>query len=164
MKYILTLNENTLGASLLNQINTADTWEEQIHQKTFTQAEGLVVGTNTISLKIQFGKLGRTGFTDNTYLDDLSVNLTLYGTALSINNFEKFDFNFAPNPAKNFINLSAANSIEKVEVYNLLGKKALSTRINNDRSTLDISELASGMYVMQVTIDKQVGTYKIIKE
>ena len=87
-----------------------------------------------------------------------------YDATASVNELEKFNFSFAPNPAKNEINLSAAKKIEKVEIFNLLGKKSLSTKVNSLNSTLDISNFASGIYLMQVTIDNAVNSYKIIKE
>lgn len=36
--------------------------------------------------------------------------------------------------------------------------------MRDTKGTLDISNLSKGVYIMNVTIDQNVGTYKIIKE
>ena len=82
----------------------------------------------------------------------------------SIDKLKKYDFNFGPNPTEHSIYLSAAKSIGNVEVFNLVGQKFLSTDMRDTKGTLDISNLSKGVYIMNVTIDQNVGTYKIIKE
>lgn len=94
-------------------------------------------------------------------LDEVSI---IQGT-LSKKQFKADNnFSFAPNPTNNFVNLSASKNIEKVEFYNLLGQNALSAPVNGLRKEVNISNLKSGIYLMKVTIDNAVGTYKIIKE
>ena len=94
-------------------------------------------------------------------LDEISI---IQGT-LSKKQFKADNnFSFAPNPTNNFVNLSASKNIEKVEFYNLLGQNALSAPVNGLRKEVNISNLKSGIYLMKVTIDNAVGTYKIIKK
>ena len=94
-------------------------------------------------------------------LDEISI----IAGALSNKEFKADNnFSFAPNPTNNFVNLSASKNIEKVEFYNLLGQNALSAPVNGLRKEVNISNLKSGIYLMKVTIDNVVGTYKIIKE
>lgn len=94
-------------------------------------------------------------------LDEISI----IAGALSNKEFKADNnFSFAPNPANNFLNLSASKNIQKVEFYNLLGQNALSAPVNGLRKEVNISNLKSGIYLMKVTIDNAVGTYKIIKK
>jgi hypothetical protein len=94
-------------------------------------------------------------------LDEISI----IAGALSNKEFKADNnFSFAPNPTNNFVNLSASKNIEKVEFYNLLGQNALSAPVNGLRKEVNISNLKSGIYLMKVTIDNAVGTYKIIKK
>ena len=81
----------------------------------------------------------------------------------SIDKLKKYDFSFGPNPTENHIYLSASKSIGKVEVFNLVGQKSLSTDLHASKGALDISNLSRGIYIMNVAIDKNVGTYKLIK-
>jgi hypothetical protein len=87
-----------------------------------------------------------------------------YGTTASVDQLEKFNFSFSPNPSKNFIKVSAANNIENVEIYNLIGQKVLSKNLSANNENINISDLAKGVYVMNVTIDGLKGSFKIIKE
>jgi len=94
-------------------------------------------------------------------LDEISI----IAGALSNKEFKADNnFSFAPNPTNNFVNLSASKNIQKVEFYNLLGQNALSAPVNGLRKEVNISNLKSGIYLMKVTIDNAVGTYKIIKK
>lgn len=96
-------------------------------------------------------------------VDKLNQNwespITLSNTDLS-----KFDFNYGPNPANNIINLNASKIISKVEFYNHLGQKVLSTKVNALDSKINIESLTNGMYVMAVTIEDLKKGFKIIKK
>ena len=92
-----------------------------------------------------------------------TINVTVNNT-LSIDKLEKYDFSFGPNPTGDFIYLSATESIGNVEIYNLLGQKSFSSDLGDNMGTIDISNLSSGIYIMNVAIDEKIGTYKIIKE
>ena len=81
----------------------------------------------------------------------------------SIDKLEKYDFSFGPNPTEDFIYLSASKNIGNVEIFNLVGQKSLSTDLRASKGTLDISNLSKGVYIMNVAIDKNIGTYKLIK-
>lgn len=93
---------------------------------------------------------------------DILVTLTQPQTG-TIDKLEKYDFSFGPNPTENLIYLSASKSIGKVEVFNLVGQKSLSKNLSETKGTLDISNLSRGIYIMNVSIDQNIGTYKLIK-
>ncbi|WP_046756871.1 aryl-sulfate sulfotransferase [Kordia jejudonensis] len=67
-------------------------------------------------------------------------------------------FSFAPNPVKNTFTIHG--TIDKVEIYNIMGK-LISTSYEN---TVDLSNQKSGMYIMKVFANKKVTTAKIVKE
>ena len=73
-------------------------------------------------------------------------------------------FSYYPNPAIDVVNLSAAQTIEKVEVYNMLGQKVLDQKVNAVSSQINVAQLTQGTYLMQVSVDGKVGVYHIIKE
>lgn len=68
-----------------------------------------------------------------------------------------------PNPANNFINISTTENISNVEVYNIVGKRVLSIK-NLQNNQVDISNLASGMYMLRLTNGTSIATKKIIKQ
>ena len=67
-----------------------------------------------------------------------------------------------PNPARNIINIESNNEIKEVVVYNLLGQKI--KQYHSAINTIDISDMANGIYVINITTDKGVTTKKFIKE
>ena len=72
-------------------------------------------------------------------------------------------FAFYPNPANSVVNLNSVNEIEAVAIYNLIGQKVMNTVVDATTTQLNISNLAAGAYIMEVTVNGQVGTYKLIK-
>ena len=94
--------------------------------------------------------------------EEVIVTMTPPQTA-SIDRLKKYDFSFGPNPTEDLIYLSASKNIGNVEIFNLVGQKSLSTDLHASKGALDISNLSRGIYIMNVAIDKNVGTYKLIK-
>ncbi|QQX76673.1 MULTISPECIES: T9SS type A sorting domain-containing protein [Aequorivita] len=72
-------------------------------------------------------------------------------------------FSYYPNPANDVISLKAANSIDSVAIYNLLGQQVLSAKVGATTSDLNIAGLTTGTYIMKVTVNGQTGTYKVLK-
>ena len=99
---------------------------------------------------------------ENPTPEEVIVTMTPPQTA-SIDRLKKYDFSFGPNPTEDLIYLSASKNIGNVEIFNLVGQKSLSTDLRASKGTLDISNLSRGIYIMNVAIDKNVGTYKLIK-
>ncbi|WP_431159335.1 T9SS type A sorting domain-containing protein, partial [Winogradskyella poriferorum] len=76
--------------------------------------------------------------------------------ALSVDDVNfAFDFNLYPNPARDVINLefNTNNAVDlQIRVFDMLGKQVLqSTSVQQDRMTLDISDLSLGTYFINVT-------------
>lgn len=94
-------------------------------------------------------------------IDDVSV--TLDATA-SIEDLEQFSFKSYPNPTNDYVRLSAAKNINKVEIYDLLGKQVVTNELNTKRADVNISKLSKGIYIVKVAIDNAVGSYKIVKQ
>jgi len=84
---------------------------------------------------------------------------------LSADSLEKFNFSYFPNPTKDRLQLSAAKSIKKVTLFNLLGQQVFTEMFNNQKTaSLNVSSFKTGVYVMKVQIEDAVGTFKFLKE
>lgn len=94
------------------------------------------------------------------YIDN--VYMYIAGTASVEDNL--FNVSLYPNPANNRLNISAANTIQNAEIYNVLGKKVMNVSINKTSESIDISNLASGVYMIKYSIENSVGTAKFIKQ
>ena len=73
-------------------------------------------------------------------------------------------FSFYPNPADSSINFSSVDNIESVTLYNILGQVVVSRKIDATTAQVDVENLATGTYIMKVSVNGEVGTYKVIKK
>jgi hypothetical protein len=65
-----------------------------------------------------------------------------------------------PNPTANRVYIQAEN-VTKAELFDLMGRKVMETNQNQ----IDISNMISGSYILQVTTQKNITkTFKIIKQ
>ena len=62
------------------------------------------------------------------------------------------------------VTLKNNNSIEKVVLRNILGAEVLKSTINATQTTMDMSNLSSGSYILTVFVNGQSAQYHILKE
>lgn len=84
--------------------------------------------------------------------------------ALSSSAFNLSGFSAYPNPVKDVLNLEYTSNITSVRVFNLLGQQVLANAINATTANVDMSQLNSGAYIVNVEIDGALQTIKVIKE
>lgn len=93
-------------------------------------------------------------------IDDFKVTTT--GTA-SNDQFFKENFNIYPNPTSDVLNISAINGLEyqEVSIVDLTGRKIKSV-LNS--TSIDVSDLASGTYIINILTSEGKATSKFIKK
>lgn len=70
-----------------------------------------------------------------------------------------------PNPAGNAVTVSAGASIANVSVHNILGQQVLVQSANGTSTTLNLSALTAGTYLVKVTSDKgATATLRVVKQ
>lgn len=105
------------------------------------------------------------GMTCNNFVgSDLAMDISFQSTVLSTDENVFDGFSFFPNPVQNTINISTQTEVQKITLFNLVGQAILEQEVNATSSQIDISRLTSGVYLMQISVDGQIGTYKVIKE
>ena len=97
-----------------------------------------------------------TVYFDNIYF---STEAILGINDVAINGYKVF-----PNPANNQLTIMADESIENIQVYNLLGQQLINKNSVNNRATINISKLNQGIYVVRTTVDGAIGTKRFIKQ
>ena len=157
-----TINAATGNASeRVAKLMVFDSW-----QTVSVPLSALVTNTGVFSPEnfFQF-KLGsssdlrtKEAFFDNIYF---SVNLP---TSLGTTKFEKSNLKVYPNPATSNITIEANSAIERVSVYNILGQEVLSKSPKANNTTLDISNLQKGTYLVKTTSEGKTETTKLIKK
>ncbi|PWK17895.1 T9SS type A sorting domain-containing protein [Xanthomarina spongicola] len=101
--------------------------------------------------------LSSIGFGDNQYV------MNVVGDVLGVEEFSlENSVSIFPNPTSNIITIDTSNKItvNSLELYNIVGKQVIKT---NNVSTLDLSELSSGVYMLRVITDSGTLTKKIIR-
>lgn len=70
-----------------------------------------------------------------------------------------------PNPAENEINVSVGDStfVGSLSIYNMLGQLKIDSVLSAGESLVDITSLASGMYIVQAEVGGKTLSQKLIK-
>ncbi|MFP3594414.1 T9SS type A sorting domain-containing protein [Chryseobacterium sp. SIMBA_038] len=69
-----------------------------------------------------------------------------------------------PNPVQDILNVSFDKNILSVTVYSTAGQQVLTKTINDNKGTVDVSTLPSGIYMVKVNaVNNTVKTVKVIK-
>lgn len=71
-------------------------------------------------------------------------------------------FAYYPNPVKDVLNFRGNESVKSIQVYDLNGKLILN-QTSNSISSINLSALPTGTYVVRATTDKEINTFKIVK-
>ncbi len=96
--------------------------------------------------------------TDN-YMVYKSFTYTQAITAVSVENINNnISIKVFPNPTSDFLRISAKD-VSKVELYNILGSKVIST----NTTTVNLKELTNGVYILKVYTPAGIVTKKIQK-
>jgi Secretion system C-terminal sorting domain len=69
-----------------------------------------------------------------------------------------------PNPAQDYVRLSAGDLSLEVALYDLSGKLVRAPRVIPADGTLSLLDLSKGVYLLQVRHEGRVGTMRIVKE
>jgi len=83
---------------------------------------------------------------------------------LSVEDFTATNFKMYPNPARDVLNLSASVEIEHIAVVNMLGQRVLEQTLGSLSSSIDISELKAGTYIISVTLNGQDSSHVFVRQ
>ncbi|MFT5248512.1 MAG: hypothetical protein ACI93P_000225 [bacterium] len=84
--------------------------------------------------------------------------------SLGVNDYLKDKIIIAPNPSKNYLQITYSNHLEikTIKIYDVLGK--LVCQENNPLNNIDISKLNSGLLFIKIETENGIFTKKVIKE
>ena len=91
-----------------------------------------------------------TGVTVNLYLDNESFDLA--------------KLRIYPNPTTDFLNISYYESIDRVEVYSLLGQRLMNVVVEDTETVIDMTSLASSTYMVRIWVGESNQLVKVIKK
>ncbi len=160
-----------------------------INDVVFTDADGSATfasgqnydifdGVNTLVFRTQFSNADFIG----TVIPTSSANVTgpaaefngtaqIFGTSsanivLGVQSNEIEGFAAYPNPVlgNNLTITTNSTDNKNVQLFNVLGKKVFTASFSGTRKTLDISNIASGIYILKVIEGTRIATQKLIIE
>jgi hypothetical protein len=113
------------------------------------------VGLHVFNIRVK----DNTGQWGPVFRNVVSVQTTL-GTA----DFDLKNVVVYPNPVKDILNISFDTTIASVAIYNLLGQEVIVKSPNANETSIDVSDLVSGTYLVKVYAENAVRTLKVIKQ
>jgi hypothetical protein len=159
----------------------------QINNASFTSADGTVAFVFNTNNNLNDGStiVFRTMFAEADYIGQVIpsgaanrlvlvaefngtaqvVARSLADVTLSVDSFNSIKgFATYPNPVTSDNVTITSNSAEnkQVAIFNVLGKKVISTHFTGTKSDINVANLASGIYILKVTEGTKTATSKLI--
>jgi hypothetical protein len=109
------------------------------------------------SFKVRF-RFNGTNMTEEADKKVIFNNISISAVDKNVLSAEKYQeelqsLSIFPNPAKDRIKIVSTSAIDKVLVYNIFGKLVYKSPKKSNNSTVDISNLSKGIYLVKVFSD-----------
>lgn len=106
-------------------------------------------------------------YTDPNNCSNAAKQAVIVDLCTSIKELNGSNVSVFPNPVKNEITITITAELmnkTRIEVYDALGKKVLNEKLENQINTVNVSNLAKGIYNLRMISDKYQKQMSIIKE
>jgi hypothetical protein len=141
MPVLLKLENATTGVNAERAATTTTTGAWETISFDFSEEGDLTFESVTVFMN--FNVLGET---DQTYYWDNLVQ----GEPLDVTQNDLVDIAMYPNPATSVVTLDASQEIATIQIMNLLGQTVSIIEVNNTSSTVNVSQLRTGVYIANV--------------
>jgi hypothetical protein len=145
-----------------------DAWFDVSHvinvttDMVFITIDGNVVYEGPFSSGSKLGGIDFYSIDDNNrmYIDDIDYFEGSVGVEEIDSNLE---LSVYPNPVNDILNLTAGENITNVTIYDMLGKVVSNADFSALSLTVNTSNLASGSYMVKVTMGDKTKMVKVLK-
>ncbi|TXE20006.1 T9SS type A sorting domain-containing protein [Psychroserpens burtonensis] len=103
----------------------------------------------------------------DTVVATINLDNITASTTLSTQEFtSKNEFEISPNPAISKLNINLSQNFDRTDiiVYDILGKKIFSKKLNGLSSQIDVSKWNSGVYLVRISTNKKTLTKRFVKQ
>lgn len=100
------------------------------------------------------------GSGDNFVIDQIKISTGDYVNTLSFDGVLDQSFSLYPNPAQDFIVINNANIDDNVNIFDVVGKRVMSFKIETKNQHLDIIDLKSGLYFLRLNNSQAIKLLK----
>jgi hypothetical protein len=83
---------------------------------------------------------------------------------LSVKNNKIEGLSLLPSIVKDDLFFTSQSTIDNISIFDMLGKQVLKFTPKNNSSSVDLTSLRKGIYLVKVSSEGKTGTYKIIKQ
>ena len=90
-----------------------------------------------------------------TFASDIVGGSLTLDTNIGIENINQNSIRVYPNPAKNILFIKSSDEIQNITIVNVLGKDIFTKNINSSAAEINIADLNSGIYFIQIKKDNE---------
>jgi len=95
-------------------------------------------------------------------LDDITVTSTSGGSGIA-ETLPNINAKVHPNPVISDLKIECEKNIDKLELYDSFGRIVISQESVLNNTSIDVSSLANGIYILKLRTAEGVGEYKVVK-
>ena len=95
-------------------------------------------------------------------LDDITVTSTSGGSGIA-ETLPNINAKVHPNPVISDLKIECEKNIDKLELYDSFGRIVISQENVQNNTSIDVSSLANGIYILKLRTAEGVGEYKVVK-
>ena len=157
---IIELNDLTVGATVVvpNDVFTnLKVKFDFVNNQTLHYVNGVLAYTGPLNLS----KVTAYGFLTTGRTVGYVDNIITAANSLATKDFTQNTFSHYIS--ENRLHLQSKTLMAQMEIYNMGGQKILSKSVNSDEGTIEIGDLANGIYLARVSFEGEVRSFKFIK-
>lgn len=149
--YLIVMSYNSSNGEILGWINPSN-----------DSATALMTSTVLTPKTISYFMLRQdsTKETASLEIDELKIGSTL-DFVLDVIEFDDLEIVIYPNPVQTKLNFTGLTSPVQATVFDMLGKRHLQSKVTN---TLDVSQLKSGLYMVEIKNENSAKVFNILKK
>lgn len=140
------LSYDGMGDNLVATVFNSDTFKPEFRTIDINTGASTLVGTIMPSATLQFAWMSP------------------FDPTLGVEENSKTRVSVYPNPANDVLTVTAQTTIETITIYNTLGQLLVEQRADGLSVSVDVSELASGLYIVQVGTGHAQSSQQFIKQ
>lgn len=137
------------GSATSSEFNSpANYWRQEVVDLS------AYAGNEHVIIKFVF----TSGYGNNVFIDNVNIS----DGPLAIETIEASELAIFPNPVKDVMNINYDKAISQIDVYDVNGK--LVKTFTTVGSTINVSDLSDGIYMLNIQTEEGLVIRKIVKE
>jgi hypothetical protein len=94
-----------------------------------------------------------------------SIDRLEFSEYISVGDSKKVNFSIYPNPASNQLEVELTGEIiQTAHIYNSMGQLVLSKNIDNEKASIDVTDLEAGMYLISIETNSGISKATFVKQ